>query len=51
MARKKYLVDLTAEERQTLEQIGPKGKRSARQLTRAPILLKADEGLVTARQL
>ena len=51
MARKKELGDLTAEERQPLEQIGPKGKRSARQLTRAPILLKADEGLVTARQL
>jgi transposase len=45
MARKKYLVDLTAEERQTLEQIVHKGKSSARQLTRARILLKADEGL------
>ena len=45
MARKKYLVDLTAEERQTLEQIGHKGKSSARKLRRARILLKADEGL------
>ena len=45
MARKKYLVDLTAEERQTLEQIVHKGERSARKLTRARILLKADEGL------
>jgi putative transposase len=45
MARKKYLVDLIAEERQTLEQIVHKGKSSARKLTRARILLKADEGL------
>ena len=44
MARKKYLGDLTAEERQTLEQIGHKGKRSARQLRRARMLLKADDG-------
>src|SRR4029453_14494597 len=45
MARKKYLVDLTAEERQTLEQIVHKGKSSARKWTRARILLKADEEL------
>ena len=45
MARKKYLVDLTAAERQTLAHLVHKGKRSARQLTRARILLKADEGL------
>ena len=44
-ARKKDLGDLTAEERQTLEQIGHKGKSSARKLTRTRILLKADEGL------
>ena len=44
MARKKELGDLTAEERQPLEQIGPKGKRSARQLRRARMLLKADDG-------
>ena len=43
-ARKKDLGDLTAEERQTLEQIGPKGKRSARQLRRARMLLQADDG-------
>ena len=45
MARKKYIVELTAEERQTLEQLVHKGKSSARKLTRARILLKADEGL------
>jgi transposase len=45
MARKKYVVDLTAEERQTVEQMLQKGKSSARKLTRARILLQADEGL------
>jgi len=44
-ARKKYVVDLTAEERQTLEQMWQKGKSSARKLPRARILLQADEGL------
>jgi transposase len=45
MAKKKYLVDLTAEERHTLEQLLQKGKSNARKLTRARILLQADEGL------
>ena len=45
MPKKKYVVDLTAEERTTLEQLLPRGKRSARKLTRARILLQADEGL------
>ena len=44
MARKKYVVELTAEERDTLEQLPQKGTSSARKLTRARILLKADEG-------
>ena len=44
MARKKYRVDLTAEERQTLEQLLQRGKSSARKLVRARILLQADEG-------
>ena len=44
MARKKYVVDLTAEERTTLEHLLQKGKSSARQLVRARILLQADEG-------
>ena len=45
MPKKKYVVDLTAEERTPLEQLRQKGKSSARQLTRARILLQADEGL------
>jgi transposase len=45
MARKKYIGDLTAEERTVLEQLLQKGKSSARKLTRARILLQADEGL------
>lgn len=45
MAQKKYVVDLTAEERQTLEQLLQRGKSSARKLVRARILLQADEGL------
>jgi hypothetical protein len=45
MAKKKYGVELTAEERTTLEQLRQKGKSSARKLPRARILLQADEGL------
>jgi transposase len=45
MPRKKYVVDLSAEERTTLEQLRQRGKSSARKLTRARILLQADEGL------
>ena len=45
MPRKKYVVDLTAEERKMLEHLGQRGKSSARKLTRARILLQADEGL------
>jgi transposase len=45
MPKKKYVVDLTAEERTTLEQLVQRGKSSARKLTRARILLQADEGL------
>jgi transposase len=45
MPKKKYVVDLTAEERTTVEQLLQKGKSSARKLTRARILLQADEGL------
>lgn len=44
MPKKKYIVDLTAEERTVLEQVLQKGKSSARKLTRARILLHADEG-------
>ena len=42
---KKYIVDLTAEERDELLHLSRSGKTSARKLTRARILLKADEGL------
>src|SRR2546425_10355332 len=45
MPKKKYLVDLTAEERTTLEQLVRRGRGRARKLTRARILLQADEGL------
>ncbi len=45
MANKKYVVELTAEERTTLEQLLQRGKSRARKLTRARILLQADEGL------
>lgn len=42
---KKYLVKLTAQEHATLLQYTRSGKTAARKLTRARILLKADEGL------
>lgn len=41
--RKKYHVTLTAEERESLGKLISSGKASARKLTRARILLKADE--------
>lgn len=42
MPKKKYIVTLTGEERQQLEQLSRTGKSSASQITRARILLKAD---------
>jgi len=45
MPKKKYVVELTAEEQSTLEQLLQRGKSRARKLTRARILLQADEGL------
>jgi transposase len=42
MPQKKYIVTLTSEERQQLEQLSRTGKASAYQITRARILLKAD---------
>ena len=44
MQRKKYVVELTPGERTTLEQLLQRGKSSARKLTRARILLQADDG-------
>ena len=41
---KKYIVELTAEERNGLEKLLRKGKISARRLKRAQILLAADAG-------
>jgi transposase len=48
MPKKKYIVDLTAEERTTLEHMLRRGKTSARNLTRARLLLKADARLSDA---
>lgn len=45
MPGKKYIVELTAEERQYLLDITSKGNIGARKMKRAQILLKADEGL------
>jgi transposase len=42
--RKKYIVKLTSEEKEELHRLLSSGKESARKLTRARILLKADEG-------
>src|SRR5205085_1005429 len=45
---KKYIVDLSAEERDELQRLLRSGKTAARKLTRAQILLKADDGLTDA---
>jgi transposase len=45
MPRKKYHVALSTEERTTLQQRLRRGKTGTRKLTRARILLKADDGL------
>jgi len=45
MPKKKYVVDLSAEERATLVQMLRRGKTGTRKLTRARILLKAADGL------
>jgi transposase len=42
---KKYIVDLSTDEREQLLQLVRRGKPSARKVTRARILLKAAEGL------
>jgi transposase len=43
MTTKRYLVTLTADEREQLQAMVRTGKRSARTITRARILLKADQ--------
>jgi transposase len=45
MPKKKYMINLDDEERQTLLAMTRKGKIKARQFKRAMILLKGDEGL------
>ncbi len=45
MARKKYIVKLSDEERRELLELTRKGTVKARKMRRALILLKADEGL------
>ena len=45
MPRKKYLINLSDEERNELLELIRKGKLKARKMKRALILLKADEGL------
>jgi transposase len=45
MPRKKYLINLSDEDRQTLLHMTRKGTLKARKFKRAMILLKADEGL------
>ena len=44
MPKKKYLVDLSADEREALSQLVRRGKHSARKVTRARILLLAADG-------
>lgn len=44
MPKKKYMVSLTPEEREKLQKLISSGEAKARKLTRARILLKADEG-------
>jgi transposase len=43
--KKKYVVTLTEEERQTLQALISRGKAAARKLTHARILLKADQSI------
>ena len=44
MPKKKYIIDLSADEREQLQQLIRRGKTSSRKLTRARILLKASTG-------
>ena len=44
MPKKKYIVDLSADEREQLQHLIRRGKSSSRKLTRARILLKASDG-------
>jgi len=44
MPAKKYIVELSDEERAELQELTSKGKQAARKMKRAQILLKSDEG-------
>ena len=44
MANKRYVVELSAEERARLSEVISKGKRSAKAILKARVLLKADQG-------
>lgn len=44
MPKKKYLVDLTTDEREQLSQLVRRGKHSSRKVTRSRILLLASDG-------
>jgi transposase len=44
MTKKRYIVDLTKDEREQVLELTRKGKIATRKVTRARILLKADEG-------
>ena len=46
MSRKKYVVELSREEREHLEALISKGKSSAKAILKARILLKSDQGLL-----
>ena len=46
MPAKKYFVELTENEREHLHQLISRGKPAARTVTRARVLLKADEGCI-----
>ncbi|WP_233560621.1 IS630 family transposase [Halobellus sp. Atlit-38R] len=49
MSRKQHVVELSAEDRNTLDWFVSTGTRKAEDITRARILLKADEGLTDAQ--
>lgn len=48
MSKKKHIVDLSGEERRALEWFISTGEHKAEDITRARILLKANEGLTDA---
>jgi transposase len=49
MSTKKHVVELSDEDRKTLEWFVSTGERKAQDITRAKILLKADDGLTDAQ--